>query len=111
MRRRHPSGMPHAEVVGTIFAVADALDYAHSRACCIVTLSPRMPCWVTRPAAAAHPTGRLPHRLPTRRHRRPDCHHHGGRDNRLRRARTTEVAPTLNYKPINTRWVAPRFNI
>ncbi|MEB4211845.1 serine/threonine-protein kinase [Mycobacterium sp. 94-17] len=31
LRTRHPSGMPKAQVVEIISAVADALDYAHSR--------------------------------------------------------------------------------
>ncbi|KZS63723.1 serine/threonine protein kinase [Mycobacterium kansasii] len=31
LRSRYPSGMPHTDVVQIIWAVADALDYAHSR--------------------------------------------------------------------------------
>ena len=37
LRERYPNGMPKHEVPEIITAVAEALDYAHQRACCTAT--------------------------------------------------------------------------
>ena len=68
LRERYPTGLAIAEVANIVTAVAEALDYAHERACCTAMSSPPTSCWPTRNRAISEscwPTSASPAGLTT----------------------------------------------
>ena len=80
LRERYPNGMPKAEVVDIVTAVAEALDYAHQRDLLHRDVKPAN-ILLAHPGVgrSADPVGRLRHRPLGERHQRTDRHEHDGR--------------------------------